>query len=456
VAVLGAGLAGLSAADILSARGLSVVVLEKAKAVGGLAATIEEGGLRFDCGPHRFHTRNDTLLRRVSALLDDDLLHLSRLSRIRMLDRYFQYPLSLAEVLRKMPVHTGAAMMGSYTLARLKKLLVPSSDRNFEDWVVGRFGRKLYDIYFGPYTEKLWGCKPTALSADWASQRISVPGLYGLIRETLSPGTTGARSLVSMFHYPRGGIGRIADAFAARVGSAGGRILTGTAPGRIRMLEDGYRIGLPGSELEVDAVVSSIPVNDYVRLLGGALTDDVQSTAAELRFRAIVFVTLRLAARCSAKDHWIYTPEDFYAFNRLSIPENFDPGMSGAGGQITFEFSCQEGDSTWTASDELVEGSIEGGIRLGLFSRGEVLGSVITRQPHAYPIYGLGYDAKSCMVLDGLQAIPRSVTCGRQGLFRYNNMDHSIEMGEYAALETLGEGSVRERFDWTKNTWIDG
>ena len=83
-------------------------------------------------------------------------------------------------------------------------------------------------------------------------------------------------------------------------------------------------------------------------------------------------------------------------------------------------------------------------------------GSVVTRQPAAYPIYDLGYSGRSCIVLDALQALPRSVTCGRQGLFRYNNMDHSIEMGEYAALEVLGEGSVRERFDWTRSTWADG
>jgi protoporphyrinogen oxidase len=456
IAVLGAGLAGLSAADILAARGLSPIVLEKMPATGGLSATVENGGLRFDYGPHRFHTKNPAILERVSAALGGGLLRLERQSRIRMLDRYFRYPLDLSDVLRKMPVASGAAMLASYGLARLKRAVAPSADLNFEDWVVSRFGRKLFDVYFGPYTAKLWGCRPSSLSSDWASQRISVPGLSGLIRDAFFPGSTGSRSLVSTFHYPRGGIGRISDALAARVRSSGGRILTGTAPGSIQLLEDGYRIGLEGSELDVDWIVNSIPLTEYVRLLGPALTDDARSAASELRFRAIVFVALQLSSRSAARDHWIYAAEDLYAFNRLSIPENFDPAMSGPGGQVTFEFSCQEGDATWNASDDLVRGSVEGGVRLGLFREEEVLGSTVTRQPHAYPIYDIGYEEKRRNVLDALQALPRSVTCGRQGLFRYNNMDHSIEMGEYAAMEALGEGSVRERFDWTRNTWVDG
>jgi len=432
------------------------VVLEKSQSIGGLAGTVVKDGFHFDQGPHRFHTRNDAVLSRVSRLLEGELLQLERMSRIRLLDRYFLYPLSLSNVLKEMPLRAGAGMIGSYLWARLRGIVAPPADRNFEEWVVSRFGRRLYGIYFGPYTEKLWGCPPANLSSDWASQRISVPSLFGLIRETFSPGATGARSLVSTFHYPRGGIGRIADAFAARVRSYGGEIRTACAPDSISILEDGYRISADGSEFEADAIVSSIPVTEYTRLLGKVVTDEVRGAASDLRFRAIVFVTLRLATRADARDHWIYTPEGFYGFNRLSIPENFDPEVSKSGCQVTFEFTCQDGDPTWVSSDTLVEESVAGGVRLGLFSRGDVLGSVVTRQPCAYPIYDLGYDGRSGMVLDALQALPRSVTCGRQGLFRYNNMDHSIEMGEYAALEVLGEGSVKERFDWSRSTWADG
>jgi protoporphyrinogen oxidase len=457
VIVLGAGLTGLSAADILASRGQDVVVIERDQASGGLASTVREDGFHFDFGPHRFHTQKPALLDRVAALLPASLLELQRMSRIRLLDRYFQYPLSLNDVLRRMPFHEGAGMILSYMGEKVRNIVSPRNEYDFEGWVLRRFGRKLYDIYFGPYTEKLWGCAPSTLSADWASQRITVPGLTGLLRETLFPSEGKVRSLVSTFHYPRGGIGNIADAFEERIRSAGGAFVFGNAPSCISRKADGsFLVTAGGLEYGARRIVSTIPVTEYVRLLGDLLPADVHRAASTLAYRALVFVTIRVAERPGARDHWIYLPEEGYLFNRLSIPENFDEDLPVDGYQVVFEFSAREGDAIWKGEVDLIGEAIEGGIRLGLFERSAVTASMVTRQTHAYPIYDLGYASRVAFVLDGLDNLPGSVTCGRQGLFRYNNMDHSIEMGEFAALETLGESSIREQFDWTADTWADG
>lgn len=454
--VLGAGLAGLSAADTLASRGVRVVVLEKSPCVGGLAATRRKEGFRFDLGPHRFHTKNAALMERMRSLVGGDLLELERLSRIRLLDRYFLYPLSLGDVLRRMPLHRGAAMLASYAATRLRVAAGGSRDDSFESWVVNRFGRALYDVYFGPYTAKLWGMDPKDLSPDWASQRISVPDLWGLVKETISPGEDRARSLVSLFSYPRGGIGRIADALACRVRAAGGYVLLSTEPGSITRTERGFSIGTSGGAIEASGIVNTIPVTEYAALMGDLLPQQAVEASRSLRFRAIVYVVLKVARRPAARDHWIYTPEDWYGFNRLSIAENFDPEASPSGAQVVFEYTCGEGDPVWRGEGDLAVECAEGGARLGLFERGDVLGSTVERQLHAYPVYAHGYAEASGAVLDALDGLPGSVTCGRQGLFRYNNMDHSMEMGELAALELLGEGSVRERFDWSTGTWADG
>lgn len=458
VVVLGAGLAGLSAADVLASRGIRVVVLERTGSIGGLAATRRSGGFNFDYGPHRFHTTNGKLLERVGTLLGGELLELERLSRIRLLDRYFRYPLSLLDVLARMPLHRGAAMIASYAGARLRVAAGRSRDDSFESWVVNRFGRCLYDVYFGPYTAKLWGIAPSELSPDWASQRISVPGLGGLVKETILPGREKARSLVSLFHYPRGGIGRIAEALAGKVGAAGGSVLVSTEPRSIERTPRGFNVGTPEGAIEADGIVNTVPLTEYASLLGGLLPGEAHAASGSLRFRSIVFVVLKLVERPRARDHWIYTPEERYGFNRLSFSENFDPRMSDSGAQVVFEFTCDAlpGDRVWHGGPELEAACIEGGSRLGLFEKDEVQGGMVERQPHAYPVYTIGYGRTSGAVLDALGNIPGSVTCGRQGLFRYNNMDHSMEMGEYAALELMGEGSVRERFNWDQGTWADG
>jgi protoporphyrinogen oxidase len=458
VAVLGAGLAGLSAADTLASRGVPVLVLEREGHVGGLASTVREDGFHFDYGPHRFHTQNEEILHRVEELLQGDLLTLERVSRIRLLDRYFRYPLALGDVLRQMPKTRGAAMIASYVAEKVRGLFGGRGDDNFEDWVISRFGRSLYNVYFGPYTEKLWGVTPDRLSADWASQRISVPSLTGLLKETLFPSDGRVRSLVSTFHYPRGGIGGIPEAFARRIRAAGGEIVTGSPVTEVIGDDGGYTITAGGRDYRARSVVNTIPVDDYVRALRGQVPPEVRESAERLTFRAIVFVTLRISeGEPPSPDHWIYASEPDYSFNRLSIPENFDPDVSSDGGwQAVFEFTCSRGDSTWQAKRRLIEESVTGGKRLGLFDPARVAGSLVTRQSHAYPVYLKGYHRDSSVVLDFLESLPGSVTCGRQGLFRYNNMDHSIEMGRYAALETLGEGSVREQFSWTRDTWADG
>lgn len=457
VAVLGAGLAGLRGADVLSEAGVQVTVVEKETSHGGLASTVRRRGFRFDMGPHRFHTSNDSILETVRGLVPHGLMELERLSRIRLLDRYFRYPLSFVDVLGKMPLHRSAGMTMSYFLQRLGGLFRRGEPADFRGWVQGRFGRQLYDLYFGPYTEKLWGCPPEELSADWASQRITVPRLTELVRSTLFPGKSSARTLVSRFHYPEGGIGRIADGLASRILSRGGRFICSSSPGSIRPMEGGgYRVHLGDGELEVDAVLSSIPVTEYAGLLGDLVPDPARESAGKLRFRAIVFVVLKVRDLTDAADHWIYIPESRYLFNRISFPGNFDPGADSEGSQLVFEFTCDAGDDLWTGTEDLVASAVRGGAELGLFQVKDVVDSTTARYAHAYPVYSLGYSSELMLLLDALDRIPGSVTCGRQGLFRYNNMDHSLEMGEYAAMELLGRGRLGSRFAWTSDTWADG
>ncbi len=454
ITVLGAGLAGLSAAEELARRGHKVVVLEKESSHGGLASTIKRNGFYYDQGPHRFHTSNNLILDFVKGLPGIDLLELNRVSRIRLLDRYFKYPLAFSNVLSTMPLQWGLGIMLSFLKEKIRGLFIPREQESFEGWVLSRFGRGLYDLYLAPYNKKLWGIKPSQLSADWASQRISVPSLAGMIKETIIPSKETARSLVSTFHYPRGGIGEICSGLASGITEMGGSILYSTEPAGLEKTLKGWRIDLPEGHIMCDKVINTIPVNCYTELLGSILPEKVHRAASDLNFRALVFLAVLLKSDIEPSDHWIYTSEDRYLFNRLSISRNFDPDVPS---QIVFECSCQEGDPVWNMSkEELLRTIIPGAEHLDLFSADKVLGADTSRQAHAYPIYDLTYAKKTSLVLDALEKIEDSVTCGRQGLFRYNNMDHSIEMGKYAALEVLGEASVKSHFNWDENTWVDG
>lgn len=452
--VLGAGLAGLSAACELARRGEEVTVVEKESGPGGLAATVRSGDFSYDLGPHRFHTENRQILQFVRDLPGMRLTELERTSRIRLLDRYFDYPLSFGNVLAKMPLYKGAGMILSFFGEKIRGVFSRREQDTFEGWVKSRFGKGLYELYLAPYNRKLWGIEPSELSADWASQRITVPSLAGLIRETVLPSRETVRSLVSTFHYPEGGIGEISLAMAREIGKSGGKLLYGAEPSGIARKDHEWEIHLQDGTLTCDHIINTIPINRYTELLRDVLPDSVHESAASLKFRALVFLSVLLEGDVKPIDHWIYTSEDRYLFNRLSIARNFDPSSPS---QVIFEFSCQVGDHIWKASrEELLSSTIPAARHLELFDKSMVRNSHLSRKAHAYPIYDLNYSRNTACVLDALETIPGSVTCGRQGLFRYNNMDHSIEMGRYAALEVLGEGSVREHFNWSSDTWADG
>ena len=158
VVILGAGLAGLTAAQQLSHAGYCLTVLEKEVDIGGLARTIEHGGFRFDLGGHRFVTHNPQLEDFVRRLLGEDCLSVSRSSKILLRNRYFDYPLRPSNAVAGFGLLTSAAILYDYARERLADHLgQPRRAVSLQDWVIQHFGRRLFEIYFRDYSEKVWG-----------------------------------------------------------------------------------------------------------------------------------------------------------------------------------------------------------------------------------------------------------------------------------------------------------
>ena len=169
--MLGAGPAGLTSAWALARRGRPATVLEADGTVGGIAKTVEFEGYRFDLGGHRFYTKLEPVLRLWQEMLGSELLTRPRMSRIYYRGRFFNYPLRAAG-----RVQAASASIESARCAPLLLLLAAPAQRmqprTFEEWVVRRFGRRLYDAFFRSYTEKVWGIPGSEIQAEWAAQRI--------------------------------------------------------------------------------------------------------------------------------------------------------------------------------------------------------------------------------------------------------------------------------------------
>src|ERR687894_2807354 len=149
VTVLGGGPAGLTAGYLLARRGIPTIVFEAEAQVGGIAKTVERDGYRFDLGGHRFFTKSREVRVLWHELLGHELLLRPRMSRIRWRGRFLDYPLRATDVVRQLgPVELTRAL-ASYARAAAT---ASGGEETFEEWVVNRFGRRLFELFFRSYT----------------------------------------------------------------------------------------------------------------------------------------------------------------------------------------------------------------------------------------------------------------------------------------------------------------
>jgi protoporphyrinogen oxidase len=444
VTILGGGLAGMSCAVACVRAGAEVVVLEREDRVGGLARSFTEEGYTYDMGPHRLLIHAPEDVSEFNSLLGQSLLLKERKSRIFLKGRFFHYPLRVGNAIFSMPPAITARILADYAWAKARSVTSRGDDKSFEDWVVARFGRTLFNIFFKQYTEKAWGIPCSQISADWASQRISLLSLWDTLKKSLWRRGNQPRTYASQFYYPlHGGIGSISRAMAHEVEASGGKVVCdqpvtsiGIAEGRVSKIQAG------DLSIQPQEVVSTIPLNDLVGMADGA-DEPVKQAAKNLRFRAIVFVYLFVKRPRISDDHWIYLPEEQFISNRFSESVNFSIKNTPMGKTVLCaEITCDVGDSIWKTSDDiLAERVVEDLIGLGFTELGhsEILKVSTRRVREAYPIYDIGYQQRVKTVLDYGESLSNFVAIGRSALFRYNNMDHSVAMGKEAAATILSQ-----------------
>src|SRR5437870_7618169 len=324
---MGAGPAGLTAAYELGKHDVPVTVLEKDEHfVGGLARTAQYRGYRFDIGGHRFFSKNQEIEDLWTEILGADMLECARLSRIYYRGRYFAYPLKVGNALWNLGLLETLRCIASYARARARPVRPP---RSFEDWVTNQFGRRLFEIFFKTYTEKVWGISTSELSADWAAQRIKGLDMGALVRSTLRwPRQSGSspedrsqviRTLIDRFRYPRLGPGQMWERVASLLQSRGTRVLLGRevvsvhhALGRVR--------GVPtsgGEQFEGSDFVSTLPIAELVAALDPPAPPEVRRAASSLGYRDFLTVALIVDRPRLFPDNWIYVHEPGVRVGRI-------------------------------------------------------------------------------------------------------------------------------------------
>ena len=97
------------------------------------------------------------------------LLLRNRKSRIIHEKKLYDYPLKMN---KKTLSNIGALRLIQVSMSYIKSKIKSSEPDNLEEFIVSRFGRTLYEMFFESYTEKVWGRHPSDISAEWGAQRI--------------------------------------------------------------------------------------------------------------------------------------------------------------------------------------------------------------------------------------------------------------------------------------------
>lgn len=441
VAVLGAGPAGLTAAYRLVQRNIPTIVFEADEEVGGLARTAVRDGYRFDLGGHRFFTKSAEVEALWEELLGPELLVRPRLSRIYWRGRFIEYPLRPADVFAKVGPLELARSLGSFARARLGRR---REAETYEDWVSARFGRRLFELFFKTYTEKVWGVGTDELRAEWAAQRIADLSPWSALRAALPGGGEAPKSLIEQFRYPRLGPGQMWEEMARRIELGGGEIRLGApveglehSDGRLTAIRAG------GERVEVAAAISSIPLRTTVGVAEPAPPRAVTVAAAGLRYRDFLTVALPVDGEPPFPDNWIYVHDPRARVGRIQNFRAWSPWMTPDPRRscLGLEYFCFEGDELWCSSDaELVELGRREVAALGLVDAERVAGGHVVRVPKAYPVYDAEYAGRVERIRGWLDGLSNLQQIGRNGLHRYNNSDHSM-LTAMRAVENLCDGA---------------
>ena len=511
--IIGAGPAGLTAAlELQRHSDVHPIVLEATSEIGGISRTIRYNGNRMDIGGHRFFSKSDRVMEwwldvMPAATTDgagsaipisyqnkqrtiqsgeqnldpesNDLVMLirPRKSRIYFLRKFFDYPIKLTpETLRGLGLPRTVKVGFSYLRARF---FPRKPETSLEDFIVNRFGKQLYGLFFESYTEKVWGVHPRHISAEWGAQRIKGLSLTSAVKHFVKQAFSGKKkgsgdlsqkgvetSLIERFLYPKFGPGQLWEHVASLVQSNGGELHMRTRVTELRVegnkISEVVAVDAEGKThvFPADYVVSTMPIQHLIRCLQCPIPAEVKEVSEGLIYRDFITVGLLVNKLLVTepdgsplKDTWIYIQEPDVTVGRLQIFNNWSPWMVADRSKmwIGLEYFCNDTDPLWKMQDEEIKKfAVAEMEKIGILKASDVLDGHVVRVPKTYPAYFGTYD-RFDVIQKFTDRFENLFLVGRNGMHKYNNQDHSM-LTAMAAAENIMNNVADKSNLWAVNT----
>jgi oxygen-dependent protoporphyrinogen oxidase len=433
VAVVGGGIAGLSAAWTLQERGVEVTLLEAGQRLGGKIRTERRDGLLIDAGPDSFLSTKPAALQLierlglsnsvVSTLPDGGGTFILRNGGLLPLPEGITLlvPAELRSIAR-------TPLLSALGKARMAMDYVIPARRDPADESIGAFvrrrvGRQAFERMAEPLLSGIYAGDADRLSLLSTFPRLrEMEQLYGsLVKAAIAqkrqagqrPAAGGPRR--TPFVSLSGGLGQLIDALEAQLERA--QVLTGASVERLERSNGSYRLTTnAGARIDTDGVVLAAPAYAAAALLQ-PLDAELARSLAGIEYVSTATVSLAFDAREIAQQQggrgFVIPRTEGRTLTAVTWTSNKFGGRAPDGVALLRGFVGRAGDEAPLAlpDDQLVT-VVRRELREILGITAAPSGAWVFRWPRALPQYNLGHQERLAGIAERLREHPRLALTG--------------------------------------------
>jgi protoporphyrinogen oxidase len=434
IVILGAGLAGLTAAGHLRRAGRTdLLVLEREARAGGLCRSEQVDGYTFDYTGHFLHFRRPEIQSWVSGLVGDNLHKVVRRAVIYSSGTYTPYPFQANT--HGLPTEVVKECVLGFVEATVKAQVsgqtgstTDNPDQSFEDWILNTLGTGIAKHFMIPYNTKLWTIPPKEMTTEWMGRFVPRPTLEEVIDGALVDRRDKPFGYNAYFFYPvAGGIQVLPNALTPEAGPI--RLKTEVTAIDVAKRQLTLKDQAP---VHYETLISTMPLKTLVSMLR-PVPDEIRSYGLKLRHNAVLSVNIGVEGRQLSEHNWVYFPGSETVFYRLGFPSNSSPNVTPAGASsVTAEIAYSDarplGDRA--AVIRQVKADLE---RIGVLRRGDRIGvEACFDIPCAYVLYDRERrravaEIHRWLNEHGIHSV------GRYGGWEYSSMEDAIWSGKEIA-----------------------
>jgi len=445
--IVGGGITGISCAyKIAKEFNYDVKLFEVESEFGGLSRNFVSGGWNFEYGPHNIHTQNEQVIVFLKELLGDDLKERKVNTLLFFRGNKVSYPLKGFDILTSLRPWEMILTGWDFLVTRINDFINNIEvTQYFDEWIIRRFGKKLYNIYFAPYVKKVWKIDPHELSSYVGISRIPVLGLrkiilnqIGLIfKKKLHPEETAFQKS----YLPLHGAGRIIDCLKKEAEKYNVSFFANSEVNKF-VIKGGKVVELQvehvrGINKEImtfpvnsqDMVISTMPINKLIESISSK-PHNIDIISKRLDFTSLVLFYFKVKKDFVFNRSWVYFSDEKTIFNRIT-EHTFDHCRMVPEGYVSLcvEIPCIIDDEIWNKSEqELFLIILEQINNYESLPKDSIVGFFKKQVKYAYPRFRVNFYDHILTIFEYLKSIENLISLGRQGLFCYANIDQCIQM----------------------------